>query len=166
MHAARTGQVWGGGPPCPDGAIGEGGPPPESRCCEHCARSASPVRGRSVRARCRNNEGVVPQLNVVLRLGQGGGIGLRVPITRFDSPPHPERRCDALHKSHPKQQHRIDPAIERRRVSKAVCCFACLCHGRDYTTAFGPTGSDHNHPPNFWGKCLSGNDSSILFPTN
>jgi hypothetical protein len=31
---------------------------------------------------------------------------------------------------------------------------------------FGPTGSDHNHPPNSGGKWLSGNESSILFPTN
>jgi hypothetical protein len=89
-----------------------------------------------------------------------------VPITLFDFPPHPERRSDALHKSHPKQQHRIDPAIERRRVSKAVCCFECLCHGRDYTATFCPTGFDHNHPPNFWGKCLKLREKQFLYPTN
>jgi hypothetical protein len=65
--------------------------------------------------RCCNNGGVVPELNVGLRLGQGGDTGLRVPITPSNPPPHPERRGDAVHKLDEKHQHRIDPAIERRR---------------------------------------------------
>jgi hypothetical protein len=28
--------------------------------------------------------------------------------------------------------------------------------GEEYKSAFGPTGSDHNHPPNSCGKCLMG----------
>jgi hypothetical protein len=143
-----------------------GGPPPVCHGCNGSARRASPVRGRRARARCCNSGGVVPELNVGLRLGQSGRHRCRVAFTCPMDAAHPERRSDALHKSHPKQQHRIDPAIERRRVSKAVCCFECLCHGRDYTATFCPTGSDHNHPPNSGGKWLSGNDSSILFPTN
>jgi hypothetical protein len=166
MHAARTGQVGDGGPPCPDGACGEGGPPPESRCVERCARSASPVRGRSCGARCCNSGGVVPELNVGLRLGQSGRHRCRVAFTCPMDAAHPERRSDALHKSHAKQQHRMHPTMQRRRGNHSVCCFECLCHGRDYTRAFCPTGFDHNHPPNSGGKWLSGNESSIQFPTN
>jgi hypothetical protein len=38
--------------------------------------------------------------------------------------------------------------------------------GEEYKPAFGPTGFDQRHPPNFCGKCLMGNDSSILYPTS
>jgi hypothetical protein len=170
--AARTeraegiGQVGGGVSPCPDGACGEGGPPPESRYCELCAWSASPVRGRRAGARCCNNEGVLLELNVGLRLGQVFARISRVPITVVTFEDHPERRSDALHELNPKQQHRIQPTLKSRRGHHSVCCFECLCHGRDYTAAFGPTGFDHNHPPNFRGKYLKLREMQFLHPTN
>ena len=59
-------------------------------------------------------------VNVGLRLGQGGSISRRVPITLSDLPPHPERCSDALHETHEQHQHRIDPTIERRRGNHSV----------------------------------------------
>mgnify|MGYP003423623903 CR=1 FL=1 len=61
-----------------------------------------------------------PDVNVGLRPGQSVCPGRRVPITLSDPPAHPERCRDALRKTHEKHQHRIDPTIERRRVSESV----------------------------------------------
>ena len=86
-------------------------------------RVPSGVSNRDSRDRPENDTvGVVGflEMNVGLRLGQSGCLGLRVPITLSTTPVHPERCGDALHEAHAQHQHRIDPAIERRRGSYSV----------------------------------------------
>jgi hypothetical protein len=65
--------------------------------------------------RCCNNGGVIPELNVGLRLGQVFARIRRVPITVVAVEDHPERRGDALHKLCEKHQHRMQPMLQRRR---------------------------------------------------
>jgi hypothetical protein len=60
-------------------------------------------------------------LNVGLRLGQVFVRIRRVPITVVAVEDHPERRSDALHELNPKQQHRIQPTLKRRRGNHSVC---------------------------------------------
>jgi hypothetical protein len=71
---------------------------------------------------------VLLALNVVLRLGQGLARIRRVPITAFAVKDHAERRSDALHEAHAKQQHRFHRTMERRRGYQSFCCFECSCH--------------------------------------
>jgi len=101
-----------------------------------------------------------------LRLGQGGGFGLHVPITRFNPQPYLERCRGALHEAHEKHQHRIDPAIERRRGHYSVGCGSCSCHAGHYRSATSPADLAPLFPPKFSGKSLKSRPKFFEFPPN
>ena len=98
--------------------------------------------------------GFLLEMNAGRRLGQGGGFGLRVPITRSDPQPHLERCRGALHEAHEKHQHRIDPAIERRQGHYSVGCGSCSCHAGHYKPVTSPADLAPMFPPKFSGKSL------------
>jgi len=75
---------------------------------------------------------------VGLHSGQSGFVFMRVPITLGPKPVHLECRDDVLHEHRKCAQHRIDPAIERRRGYQPSVRVFVPCHGLDNNPGSGP----------------------------
>jgi hypothetical protein len=60
----------------------------------------------------------------------------------------------------------LHPTMQRRRGHHSVCCSVCLCHGRDYTRAFSPTGFENRHPSIFSAKYLKLREKQFLHSTS
>ena len=67
---------------------------------------------------------------------------------------HPESCGDVQHEHRKQAQRRIDPAIERRRGYQPSVRVFVSCHGRDYTPAPGPVGSEGRYPSFFVARAL------------
>ena len=79
---------------------------------------------------------------------------------------HLESCGDVLHEHRKCAQHRIDPAIERRRGYQPSVRVFVPCHGAHYTPALAPVGSGTRYPTIFRARSLKLLAKVFRCPTN